>query len=172
MKRKLIFILILIITVIGFFAYSQADKPIDKSVTIDKIVVEKGKRRLNLYSNDKLIKTYKISLGQNSKGDKEFEGDKKTPEGQYLINDKNPNSGYHKNIGISYPNKEDIKHAEKLGKKPGGEIKIHGLKNGLGWIGKAHLLMDWTAGCIALTNKEIDELYEVVEIGTPIEIKP
>ena len=172
MQRKLIFILILTITVIGFFAYSQADKPLDKSVTIDKIVVEKGKRRMNLYSNDKFIKTYKISLGRNSKGDKEFAGDKKTPEGQYVINDKNPYSGYYKNLGISYPNRHDIEQAETFGKKPGRHIKIHGLKNGLGWIGKAHLLMDWTAGCIALTNKEIDELYEVIKIGTRIDIKP
>ena len=172
MQRKLIFILILTITVIGFFAYSHADKPLDISVTIDKIVVEKGKRRMNLYYNDKLIKTYKISLGRNSKGDKEFEGDKKTPEGQYVINDKNPNSGYYKNLGISYPDRHDIEQAEKLGKTPGGQIKIHGLKNGLRWIGKAHLLMDWTAGCIALTNKEIDELCEVIKIGTPIDIKP
>jgi len=172
MKRKLIFILILTITVIGFFAYSQADKPLDKSVAIDKIIVEKGKRKLNLYSNDKLIKTYSISLGRNPKGDKEFEGDKKTPEGQYFINDKNPNSGYYKNLGISYPNNQDIEKADKLGKNPGGQIKIHGLKKGLGWIGKTHLLMDWTAGCIGLTNNEIDDLYEVIKIGTPIEIKP
>lgn len=172
MKFKFIFLLILTVIVIGFFANSKADKPLNKSVTIDKIVVEKGKRRLNLFFNDKLIKTYKISLGHNSEGDKEFEGDKKTPEGKYLIIDKNPNSGYYKNLGISYPNNDDVKQAEKLGKKPGGEIKIHGLKNGLGWIGKAHLLIDWTAGCIALTNNEIDELFEVVKIGTPIEIKP
>lgn len=172
MKRKLIFILILTITVIGFFAYSQSDKPLDKSVAIDKIIVEKGKRKLNLYSSDKLIKTYSVSLGRNPKGDKEFEGDKKTPEGRYFINDKNPNSGYYKNLGISYPNNQDIEQAEKLGKKPGGQIKIHGLKNGLGWIGKTHLLMDWTAGCIALTNNEIDELYEVIKVGTPIEIRP
>lgn len=172
MKRILIFILILIIAVIGFFVYSPSHKPLDKSIAIDKIIVEKSKRRLSLYSNDQLIKTYKISLGRNPKGDKEFEGDKKTPEGQYVINDKNPNSGYYKNLGISYPNKHDIEQAEKLGKKPGGQIKIHGLKNGLRWVGKVHLLMDWTAGCIALTNKDIDELYDVVKIGTPIEIKP
>lgn len=139
---------------------------------IDKIVVEKGKRKLHAYSKGKLMKTYRISIGRNPKGDKEFEGDRKTPEGLYYINDKNPHSGYYKNLGISYPHKDDVDHAKVLGKKPGGLIKIHGLKNGRGWIGRLHLLKDWTFGCIALTNTEIDELYAAVKIGTPIEIRP
>jgi murein L,D-transpeptidase YafK len=125
-----------------------------------------------LISNNQIIKSYKISLGLVPKGHKEYEGDKKTPEGLYFINDKNPNSGYHKNLGISYPNEQDIKHAESIGKSPGGLIKIHGIKNGFAWIGRFHLLFDWTLGCIAVTNREIDELYENVEIGTPIEIRP
>ena len=172
MKLKLIIILILIISTLGFFAYPQSEKRLDKSVMIEKLVVEKSKRRLHVYSNGELIKTYKISIGRNPKSDKEFEGDKRTPEGLYFINDKNPKSGYYKNLGISYPNKQDIEYASKIGKKSGGQIKIHGLKNGLAWIGRIHLLMDWTAGCIALTNKEIDELYYTVKIGTTIEIKP
>lgn len=139
---------------------------------IDTIVVEKGKRKLHAYSKGILMKTYRISIGRNPKGDKEFEGDRKTPEGLYYINDKNPNSGYYKNLGISYPNKDDVDHAKVLGKKPGGLIKIHGLKKGRGWIGRLHLLKDWTFGCIALTNTEIDELYAAVKIGTPIEIRP
>jgi len=172
MKNRLLIILVLIITTIGLFIFLHSNNPIDKSIKIDKIVIEKSKRKLQVYSNDKLIKTYKISLGQNPTGDKEFEGDKKTPEGEYVINDKNPNSGYYKNLGISYPNKQDIENAKKIGKDPGGQIKIHGIKNGLGWIGKIHLLMDWTAGCIALTNEDIDELYNVIKVETPIVIKP
>ena len=172
MKKRYIIILIPAIIIFGFFAFSQKNKPIDKSITITKIIVEKGKRKLHIYSSRKLIKTYKISLGRNHRGRKEFEGDKKTPEGLYYINDKNPNSGYHKNLGISYPNKKDLKHAKSIGKSAGGQIKIHGLKNSYGWIGKLHLIFDWTMGCIAVTNKEIDELYEFVKIGTPIEIKP
>jgi murein L,D-transpeptidase YafK len=105
-------------------------------------------------------------------GDKEFEGDKRTPEGQYTINDKNSNSGFHKNLGISYPNKRDIEEAKKKKLKPGGEIKIHGIRNGFGFIGKFQRLFDWTAGCIALTDHEVDELYDSVEIGTPILILP
>lgn len=118
------------------------------------------------------MKTYTISLGGNPIGDKEYEGDKKTPEGIYYINDKNPNSGYHKNLGISYPNKKDIEQAKKLGKPVGGDIKIHGLKNRTGVIGKLHRWFDWTLGCIALTNNEMDELYYSVPIGTKIEILP
>lgn len=152
--------------------YFWPNKPIDKSVKIDKIVVRKSDRKLSVFENGKLIKSYKISLGKVPKGAKEFEGDMKTPEGFYVINDKNVNSGYHKNLGISYPNQKDMDHASQMGKSPGGLIKIHGIKNGYGWIGRFHLLKDWTLGCIALTDREIDELYEVVPIGTPIEILP
>jgi len=172
MKNRLLFILILIVATVGLFIFLHSNDSIDKSVKIDKIIIEKSKRELQVYSNNKLIKTYRISLGRNPVGKKEFEGDKKTPEGQYLIDDKNPNSGYHKNLGVSYPNNQDIKNAERIGKNPGGEIKIHGIKNGFGWIGKFHLLVDWTAGCIAVTNEEIDELYDIIRIGTPIVIKP
>lgn len=90
----------------------------------------------------------------------------------YFIDSKNPKSGYHKNLGISYPNEEDIQNAKFEGVEPGGEIKIHGLRNGLGFIGKFHRWYDWTAGCIALTDSEIDELYRSVEMGSPILIQP
>jgi len=172
MKNRLLIISILAIATVGSYKFLYSNNPIDKSIKIDKIIVEKSKRELQVYSNNKLIKTYKISLGRNSVGKKEFEGDNKTPEGEYVINDKNSNSKYHKNLGISYPNKQDMENAKRLGKNPGGQIKIHGIKNGLGWIGKLHLLKDWTAGCIAVSNKEIDELYDIIKVGTPIVIKP
>lgn len=166
--RALIIVLIGLVLIYNY----MPSKPLDKSLSIDKIVVIKHKRRLDLISNKKIIKSYNISLGRVPKGHKEYEGDKRTPEGLYVINGKNANSGYHKNLGISYPNEKDIKHAKSIGKSPGGLIKIHGMRNGFGWIGKLHLLFDWTLGCIALTNKEMDELCENVEIGTPIEIRP
>lgn len=153
-----------------YYLYPENKLPANSQ--IDKIVVYKSKRQLLAYSNGKLIKTYKISLGKVPIGDKEFEGDKKTPEGFYTINDKNPNSGYHKNLGISYPNQEDIENAKRLGKPAGGDVKIHGLRNKMGIIGKFHRWFDWTLGCIAITDSEIDELYSAVKIGTPIEIKP
>ncbi|WP_026465002.1 L,D-transpeptidase family protein [Adhaeribacter aquaticus] len=152
--------------------YFFPDRKLPNETRITKLVVLKSERKLLVYDNKKLIKTYKVALGRNPIGDKKVEGDKKTPEGIYYINDKNPNSGYHKNLGISYPNADDIAQAKKLSKSVGGAIKIHGLKNGRGYIGKFHRWKDWTLGCIALTNSEIDELYGAVRLGTPINIKP
>jgi len=171
MKKWIVRILVSIIVVLTIY-YFIPDNTLPPNVKIDKLVVTKSKRIMVAYSNGEVIKIYTISLGRNPLGDKEFEGDKRTPEGSYTINHKNLNSGYHKNLGVSYPNKDDIKDANNKGLKPGGEIKIHGIRNGIGFIGKFHRLFDWTAGCIALTDKEVDELYEHVGIGTPIIINP
>lgn len=169
MKKFLVSILILISTIV----YSSSSTISQKEyIEVTKIKVLKGKRQLIIYSDQKEIKRYRISLGKQPIGHKEFEGDMKTPEGKYVINAKSSQSNYHKNLGISYPNEQDIAHAKKLGKQPGGDIKIHGLPNGKGWLGKSHLIKDWTYGCIAVTNNEIDELFEKVKIGTPIEILP
>jgi len=154
----------------GYYFYPE--KKLDTSQKIDKIVVVKHKRQLTLFSNGKEIKTYTISLGGVPAGKKEFEGDQKTPEGIYFIDDKNPSSDYHLNLGVSYPNHNDSLHAAALGKAPGGDIKIHGLPNGYGFIGKFQRFKDWTAGCMALTNSEIEELFYQVPLGTEIEIKP
>ncbi|MNE51989.1 L,D-transpeptidase catalytic domain [compost metagenome] len=142
---------------------------IPNHIKIDRLLVLKSKRQLIAYSNNKRIKTYRICLGRNPVGAKEFEGDMKTPEGSYTINDRNPNSRYYKNLGVSYPNNNDRKRAKRLGKRTGGDIKIHGTG---GDINTPDPLYDWTWGCIAVTNKEIDELYEHVTIGSTIEIKP
>ncbi|MFN7044369.1 MAG: murein L,D-transpeptidase family protein [Flavobacterium sp.] len=171
-KNKTIWtiIFLLFLGLIVYYFYPEDKLPAD--IQIDKLVVNKSERQMLAYSNGKLVKIYKISLGGNPIGDKEFEGDKKTPEGNYIINDKNPNSGYHKNLGVSYPNEEDIENAKRLGKPVGGDIKIHGLRNRTGIISKFHRWTDWTLGCIAVTDEEIDELYNAVKIGTPIEIHP
>ncbi len=162
---------IILLTILGLFGfYFWPEKSLNTSKKIDKIQVIKHERKLIVFSNGEKLKTYKISLGKEPIGKKEFEGDKKTPEGVYIINDKNPKSGYYLNLGISYPNESDKRLAEKLNKKPGGQIKIHGLRNGFGFIGKFHRFFDWTLGCIAVTNKEIEELYNNVPIGTEIEI--
>ncbi len=162
------------LTAIGLLLvyYFIPQKGLPPDLKIEKLVVIKNKRIMEAYANGQVIKTYKISLGRNPLGDKEFEGDKRTPEGNYTINDKNSMSGYHKNLGVSYPNSEDIIEARRENLKPGGEIKIHGIRNGIGFIGKFHRLMDWTAGCIAVTDTEVDELFNNVAIGTPIIIKP
>ncbi|MBA9072554.1 murein L,D-transpeptidase YafK [Flavobacterium gossypii] len=127
---------------------------------------------MKVYSEGVLLKTYRISLGKNPVGHKQFEGDCKTPEGIYSIDGRNPNSTFHKNLGISYPNEKDLEKAKSLGKPAGGDIKIHGLRNGRGYISKFHRWRDWTAGCIAVTDVEIDELYDAVKIGAEIQIYP
>lgn len=173
MRRRLLLFIFLLLFIAGFVIYFYyPEKSLQEQIVIDRLMVYKSKRQLLAYSNGKLIKTYQIALGQNPIGDKEFEGDKKTPEGLYYINDRNPNSAYHKNLGISYPNDADRAQAKALGKPVGGDIKIHGLRNGMGYIGKSHRLTDWTWGCIAVTNEEIDELYRSVKLGSPIEIFP
>jgi murein L,D-transpeptidase YafK len=150
-----------------FFPYA----PLPKGITIDKIVVFKSQRKLFAYSQGILIKTFTISLGKNPVGTKVYEGDFKTPEGAYTINDKNPNSTFHKSLGISYPNLQDFAHAKQSRQPPGGDIKIHGLRNDQWYLGRFQRWKDWTTGCIALTNQEIDDLYLHTPLGVSIEIE-
>lgn len=139
---------------------------------IDKVLVLKSERKLMLMSGDKAVKTYKIALGRNPVGPKTFSGDHRTPEGLYKIDGRNAGSHYHRSLHVSYPNSTDRERARKLGKNAGGDIFIHGLPNGQGWIGKAHTLADWTLGCIAVTDDEIEEIWRLVPNGTPVEIRP
>jgi murein L,D-transpeptidase YafK len=169
--KKILFLISFLFIVLLVYYFDPENK-LPKSTKVDSIVVYKSKRIMQIYFDGRLLKTYTIALGRNPIGAKEFEGDRKTPEGVYYINDKNPNSGWHKNLGISYPNAIDRKRAKQMGKSPGGSIKIHGLKNKRGFVGKFHRWNDWTLGCIAVTDYEVDELYRAVKIGTPIEIKP
>ena len=139
---------------------------------VDKILIEKNARRLLLISRGEVIKIYKIALGGDPEGPKERQGDHKTPEGTYFIDAKNRNSQYHLSLRISYPNETDRKRAMELGVSPGGDIMIHGIKNGFSWVGDAHAEVDWTKGCIAVTNEEIEEIDKIAPIGTIVEIKP
>lgn len=163
-------LLIIFTGIIIYYFYPGSKLP--EGAAIDKLVVYKSQRKMLAYSNGKLLKTYTVSLGKNPIGHKQFEGDCKTPEGIYVINDRNPNSAYYKNLGVSYPNEADKEYAQKQGKSPGGLIKIHGLRNDRGYIGKFHRFKDWTAGCIAVTNKEMDELFTAVKQDAVIEILP
>lgn len=169
-RGTIIFLVFLLIAVAGYYNYPEKELP--AKCDVDSIVVYESKRELGAFSEGKLLKVYKVSLGRNAIGHKVFEGDMKTPEGLYFIDSKNPQSGYHKNLGISYPNNIDVINARNIGKKPGGQIKIHGLRNGAGYISKFQRFRDWTNGCIALTDKEVDELYFHVQVGTPIYILP
>lgn len=140
--------------------------------TVDLVVVHKGERTMALLSNDKSIRTYKISLGGNPSGHKFRQGDHRTPEGNYVIDYRNPNSRYHLSLHISYPNEQDRRRAEQSGVDPGGMIMIHGLPNGWGMGGAGLEGRDWTDGCIAVSNQAIEEIWQLVQNGTPIEIKP
>ena len=138
----------------------------------DKVLIEKKERGLTLLSKSEVIKTYKIALGGTPVGPKERQGDNKTPEGTYIIDSRNRDSGYHLSLHISYPNEKDKMRAKDLGVSPGGDIMIHGIKNGLAWIGGSHAEVDWTNGCIAVTDEEMEEIYKLVPNGTIVEIRP
>ncbi|HVN92516.1 MAG TPA: L,D-transpeptidase family protein [Terracidiphilus sp.] len=132
----------------------------------------KHDHKLELLKDGKVIRTYKVALGRGGLAPKEREGDERTPEGHYIIDSRNADSRFYKALHISYPDAEDRARAAKLGVSPGGAIMIHGLPNGMAWIGSAHRLYDWTQGCIALTDSEMDEVWNLVPAGTPVEIRP
>lgn len=179
MKSTLI-ALVLTITTANAFAKSP----------VSLVRVFKSERRLELVTKDnQVIKTYKVMLGRNPVGHKVQEGDNKTPEGNYTLDLRNPNSKFHKALHISYPNLKDKLKARSLGVKPGGDIMLHGLPNdfsemtdwlnavGLGGLAddliRAGLpYLDWTNGCIAVTDAEIDEIYEMIDVPTKIVIRP
>jgi len=133
---------------------------------VTRIQMFKGQRKLQLLNGERLLKEYHFELGFAPTEHKQFEGDGRTPEGAYLIDRRNPNSRYHLSLGISYPNINDINYARSQGKSPGGEIFIHGTPNPFSNE------KDWTWGCIAVTNDEIEEMYAMVRNGTPIYIYP
>ena len=140
--------------------------------SVEKILIEKKQRRLMLISKGEVLKTYKVALGGNPNGPKERQGDNKTPEGTYLIDSRNKDSRYHLSLHISYPNERDKKRAKALGVSPGGDIMIHGIKNGFSWAGDFHTESDWTKGCIAVTDEEIEEISKLAPNGTVVEIRP
>lgn len=143
-----------------------------QSGTADLVVVEKAARRLTLYRAGEEISSYRIALGFDPIGDKERQGDGRTPEGRYVIDHKNPHSRFHLSLRVSYPSSSDRQEAASKGLDPGGDIFIHGLPDSWGWASPFHSMRDWTLGCIAVTNEEIEEIWQLVPVGTPIEIKP
>ena len=146
--------------------------PLPNGTTIDRIVVEKSARRLSVVAHGKSLKTYRVALGRSPVGAKQQEGDNKTPEGIYKIDSRNPQSDFHLALHVSYPSDEDKTHAAEHGVNAGFDIMIHGIQNGRGWIGAFHRLKDWTAGCIAVSDEEIEELWRVTPDGTTVEIRP
>jgi len=137
---------------------------------IDHILIEKSARQLTVFRHGKALRTYEIALGFAPDGDKVQQGDGKTPEGTFTINRRNPQSSYHLSLGIDYPQAQHRARAITAGVDPGGDIFIHGQPNGMGNL--ATLAYDWTAGCIAISDTEIEELWRVVQTGTRVEIRP
>lgn len=138
----------------------------------DFVVVEKSKNLLSLYKAGRLLASYHAVFGGNPVGAKESQGDGRTPEGRYILDTKKSDSAFYKAFHVSYPNTKDAERAKKLGVDPGGDIMVHGQKNGFGWASFISQKFNWTKGCIALANEDIDAMWETVDAGTPIEIRP
>jgi murein L,D-transpeptidase YafK len=166
---------VLLITLAAAAAVAWASHhgdPLPPGARADLILVEKARRRLTLYADGRPLKSYRVALGWNPAGHKQREGDGRTPEGRYHIDLKKADSAFHRGLRMSYPDAADREAARRRGDDPGGAVMIHGLRSGCGWLGNLHRLRDWTAGCIALTDREIEELWEAVAVGTVVEVRP
>ncbi len=150
----------------------QAASTLPPKARADYIIIEKSKRRLTLISRGQVLKSYRVSLGRRPVGPKLREGDDRTPEGIYRIDYRMHNSAYHLALHISYPNERDRKRARRQGVSPGGNIMIHGIGSARPKVGDLHPLFDWTNGCIAVTDKEIEEIWRLTPVGTIVNIQP
>lgn len=171
-RRIALLTLVAVLLAAGFAWLNRPFEPLPDGTHADRLLVEKSARRLIAYAGTRELRVYRIALGREPVGAKTREGDRRTPEGTYRIDGHNPASSFHRALHVSYPSPTDRDRARDAGVAPGGLVMVHGIHNGLGWIGRAQRLIDWTAGCIALTDPEIEELYRIVPDGTPIEIRP
>ncbi len=159
--RKILLIVFILIPSISF--------GIEKA---DSVLVIKSESKLYLKKNGIVLKKYHIAFGANPKGHKQQKGDERTPEGKYVLDYKKENSSFYKAIHISYPNDNDKKRAKEKKVNLGGQIMIHGQKNGFGWLSFITQWFNWTGGCIAVSNCAMDEIWNAVDVETPVEIKP
>lgn len=169
---KWIAVLALSVVAIGAGYAHFPETTLKPSARADKVAVLKSERKLILMYAGQPLKEYRVSLGSTPLGAKQQEGDGRTPEGTYIIDYRKADSSFHKALHISYPSEADTLQAKARGVNPGGFIMVHGIRNGLGAIGRLHRLADWTNGCIAVTNAEIEEIWRAVPDGIPIEIRP
>ncbi len=171
---RIIFALFSLLILIGWSDFCQAEpyKYQNLKGKIDLVIVNKSAASLSLMIKGEEVRRYRIAMGDRPIGHKQQEGDQRTPEGRYILDYKKPDSAYYRAIHISYPNEEDKLRAEALGINPGGQIMIHGQNPNSSLTPDEAQLLNWTDGCIALKNEEIDELWRFVDIGTPIEIWP
>ncbi len=138
----------------------------------DRVLVLKSEQNMLLMKNGEVLKSYRVALGRQPVGRKLCRGDCRTPEGTYILDHRNSHSRFYRSIHISYPNSTDVARARKKGASPGRDIMIHGLPKGFEDLGDVHTARNWTKGCIAVSNDEIDEIWRLVPDGTPIEIRP
>lgn len=143
-----------------------------QTTPVDRVVVEKGARILRLYAGQHQVAAFPIALGRSPVGAKECEGDNKTPEGVFHIVGRKSDTAYFRSLRLSYPQADNVARAAAKGCKPGGNIMIHGLRDGFGWIGRAHRWLDWTHGCIALANEDVARVARLVADGTVVVINP
>jgi murein L,D-transpeptidase YafK len=169
-KRLLVVTLLLIAIAAIALHLHQFRTPLQERAS--KILVLKTEHKLiPLDSANNVIRSYSVAIGRGGLGPKEVQGDHKTPEGLYVVDRHKRDSRFHRALHVSYPNDADRGRAQRLGAEPGGDIMIHGIQNGLGWLGPLHRAVDWTDGCIAVTDAEIEEIWSAVPDGTPVEIR-
>jgi len=164
-------LVLLLLAVLSLQSGHDANAP-TSTLKPDHILVIKSTRTLSLLNGTQILKSYKVALGSQPIGAKDRQGDHKTPEGTYFVDSKLDHSQFHRALHLSYPSPADRERAKKLGLSPGSDVEIHGLPEKYAWLGSQHRLTDWTDGCIALTNTEIDEIFPQISVGTPVEIRP
>ena len=165
--------IVVVVCVTGAVTWaSRAPAAIPPGVRVDRVVVHKAERRLDVYAGGVLVASYPVSLGRHPVGPKQQEGDGRTPEGVYRLDYRKADSAYHRALHISYPSADDARTAQARGVTPGGAVMIHGMRNGFGWIGRLHRFVDWTNGCVAMTDAEMDQLWAAVPDGTVVELVP
>jgi murein L,D-transpeptidase YafK len=167
--KKISLLAVAAVLVLSLAAVSQETA---EPLRADKIHIDKSVHRMTLLWKGTPVRMYHVALGRSPVGKKECQGDLKTPEGIYSITGRNPWSDYHRSLRVSYPNAGDIANARRLGCDPGGDIMIHGFPNGGRFSEEAHASTDWTLGCVAVTDPEIEEIWDAVPNGTAVEIRP
>lgn len=152
------------------YTATRGSKDVALSGPADRVVVNKTSHTLTLFRGSVILKTYRVALGRGGPGQKVQAGDNRVPEGVYQIVGRNAHSAFHRALRVGYPTPRQVQQARARGVDPGGDIMVHGIRNGLGWIGTLQRRVDWTKGCIALTDDEIDEVWNLVPDGTTIQI--
>lgn len=173
LKRFVFYGVIAAVLVAALAMLGQADgpPPLPAGARADSVLIDKTRHTMTLFNGGQTLRTYTVSLGRGGLEAKTRVGDNRTPEGAYRIGGRNPRSAFHLSLHISYPGARDTAAATARGEKPGGDIMIHGMRNGFGWLGTLHRWVDWTAGCIAVTDAEMEEVWRAVPDGTPVEIR-